>query len=243
MRRFFVLFGRELKATFDSFGFFLLLAIVMGITGFTFQNLLQGTGGEMDFALRGLQSWLFWLTIVLTPLLTMRLFAEEKRSGSFELLMTAPVSDAQVVLAKYFSSALIFATFMLPLWVLHALLALFFDAEPDWGQLCATSIGLLGLAIVFLAVGLFASAVSSQQLWAGILALIGNMVLMALGTLQSFFDAGSTFSRFFRYINLSEHLGTALGGVIDFRQTLVQVSLTCLILFWTIRSVEVRKWR
>ena len=164
MRVTFILLRRELHATFTSFGYYLLLAIVASVTAFLFLNQLGVQGYDTRRALLGSFTWLYLLTIGLAPLLTMRLLAEERRSGSIELLMTAPVDDSQVVAAKYLSSVIVFGTFMTPIWFSHIVLAAFFDAAIDWGQLCAATLGFVNVALIFLAVGLLASAVCSVQL-------------------------------------------------------------------------------
>lgn len=243
MRSFGVLLGRELAGHFQAFGLYALLALVAAVTGFGFQWLLESGGSELTRALHGLSSWLFSLVLIVTPLLTMRCFAEEKRSGSFELLMTAPVTDRQVVAAKYVGVLLVFAAFIAPVWIAHALLAAFFDAAPDWGQVGAATIGLMTIAAVFLAVGLLASALTSMQLVAGLLGILANLLLFSVGSLRGLFPPDAGAARFFTYVSLDIQLQTASAGILDARHVVLQLSLTALLLFWTVRAVESRRWR
>ena len=243
MRVFFILLRRELQATFTSFGYYVLLAVVASITAFSFLDLLTAYGNDVRAALNGSAFWLYGLTLILTPLLTMRLLAEEKRSGSLELLMTAPVGDFQVVFAKFMSSVLVFATFMAPIWISHFVLASFFGAEVDWGQLFATSLGVVSIALIFLAIGTLASAVGSVQLWSALLAFLGNLFVLMIGQVQRQFEEGSTWAIVFSYVDLMRHVRTSVLGLVDLRQIVLQLSITALLLYWTTRIVEARKWR
>lgn len=243
MNRFLLLCHRELKTSFYSFGFYALLAIVTGITAFGFTEALAAQGNDLNQALIGTYSWLLSLTMIVTPMLTMSSFAEEKRSGTLELLMTAPVRDFEVVLSKFFASLVIFLLFLVPVWALHLILWKVFDGDPDWGQLISMSIGLSHLGFLFLAVGILASAVSSLQLWAALLAVVINVALTLVGTLRFFFESGSLGAAFFGHISLDLHVRTASAGIVDLRQVVYQMTLASLILFWTVRVVEARKWK
>ncbi|MFT7618599.1 MAG: ABC-2 type transport system permease protein [Planctomycetota bacterium] len=243
MRVFLILLRRELQSTFTSFGYFVLLAVVSSLVSYLFLDQLTATGHDLRAALYHSSTWLYILTMVLAPLLTMRLIAEEKRSGSLELLMTAPVDDVQVVGAKFFSSVFVFATFMAPIWVCHFVLAGFYDAAVDWGQLTATTLGVVSIALIYLAVGTLASAACSIQLWAALLAFIGNFFIFMIGQFQKQFEQGSTAAQFFAYVDLQRHMQTSVLGLIDLRQLSLQFSITILLLYWTVRVVETRKWR
>ncbi len=238
-----ILTRRELAASFLSFGYYALLAAVAAASGFFFFGAIEAGGFDLRRALLGSSGFIFWLSLTLAPLLTMRLFAEEKRSGSLELLMTAPVDDWQVVLAKYLGAVVVFTSFFAPFWLAHLVLALFFEAPVDWGQLGATTLGFATVAFIQLAIGLMASALVSQQLWAALFAFLGNMALYSLGQLRTLFEEGGRAWNVLSYVDLGRHVQTAVSGLVDLRQILLQVSVTLLLLFWTVRIVEVRKWR
>jgi len=243
MTGFLLLWNREVRTTFHSFGVYALLAIVTAVTGYFFNAAFRGSGYDVVMATRQSFQWLLYLAIILAPLLTMRLFAEEKRSGSIELLMTAPVSDLQVVAAKYAGAVNVFVVFLLPIWAFHLILNLFFGEVPDWGQLIATTIGVMGVGLLFLAVGIFSSAVCSMQLWAGLLGLVGNILLFLVGDLARLIDPDAWTETIFRHVSLSAHLASASKGVIDLRHVVFQMGLSLAFLFITIRVVEARKWR
>ncbi|MCA9320625.1 MAG: ABC-2 transporter permease [Planctomycetes bacterium] len=243
MRTFVVLLDRELRATLQSFGFYALLALVASYTAWGYVESLELRGFQMGFALFDVHNWLFWLTMLICPLLTMRLFAEERRSGSIELLMTAPVGDLQVVLAKYVAVVVEFLLFLFPIWVIHLVLALFYDSSPDWGHLASVTLGMSSVGLVFLALGTMASALTSMQLWAALLGALANMILWSVGQMRGFFPEGDLGHRVLSYLSLDLHLQTALSGIVDLRQLVLQSTLVFLFLFWTVRIVETRKWR
>ncbi|MCB9831157.1 MAG: ABC transporter permease subunit [Planctomycetes bacterium] len=243
MRNLLILTRRELAASFSSFGYYALLGAVAAISGFFFFQALEQGGGDLRWALVGSSGFIFWLALILAPLLTMRLFAEERKSGSLELLMTAPVDDWEVVLAKYLGALVVFTTFFAPFWLAHLVLALFFDGPVDWGQLSATTLGFSTVALIQLAIGLMASALVSQQLWAALFAFLGNMALYSLGLLRLLCEEGSRTWNLLGYVDIGRHVQTGVAGLVDLRQVLLQVSVTLLLLFWTVRIVEVRKWR
>lgn len=242
MRGFLLLLRREIGSSLTSFGFWMILAAVMGFTAWVFRAALIGSYGDLDQALGSSFGWLFFLTAVVAPLLTMRLIAEERSSGSLELLMTAPVSDAQVVGAKYLSALVIFTIYLVPIWVIHGILAGLFGAQPDWGQLSSMTLGLFSLGAVFLAVGLLASAVCSSQIWAALLALMGIALLWGLGRAYTLVDRGSSLGEVLSATSLYLHVGTAASGILDLRHHVFALTLTLLLLFWTVRLLETRKW-
>ena len=147
------------------------------------------------------------------------------------------------MLAKYASAALVFVTFLSPIWVCHVLLAGVFDSSPDWGHLTSVTLGLVDLGLVYLAVGTLASAVTSMQLWAALLAVLGNFVVMVVGYMHNMFPPESALSRILAYASLYLHLESAAQGIIDLRHVVFQLSVVGLLLFWTVRIVESRRWK
>ncbi len=243
MRGFLILLSRELLTTFTSFGYYMLLSVVAAVTSFLFLEQLKFQGFSVAGALHGSAFWLYILTMALAPLLTMRLLAEEKRSGSLELLMTAPVGDFQVVFAKFVGAVIVFATFMTPIWIAHVLLAWGYAGDVDWGQLSATTLGVVSVALVYLSLGTLASALTQVQLWSALLAFMGNLFVVLVGRFQFQFEEGSVPARIFAYVDLQRHMQTSVLGLIDLRHITFQLSVTALFLYWTVRLVEARKWK
>jgi len=183
----------------------------------------------------------FWVLPV-SPLLTMRLFAEERRSGTIEMLMTTPVTEFQVVAGKFLATQvfymLIWSTVLLFVLLLQSL------GNPDWGPVWAIYIGLFFLGLLTNSLGLLASALSRNQLVAAVLALSGNLafLIVHLGT-WIFYDSAEL-QRFFEYLSFSSHFRSDFAlGIVDLRYLGYYSSLSVLFLFFSVRVVEANKWR
>ena len=176
----------------------------------------------------------------------MRLFALEKFSGTFETLMTTPVSDLQVVAAK-FASALVFYTVM---W-LPMLVCLFvvrhFTSQPgtlDPGMMVGMYLGVFLVGCLFLSLGCFSSSLTRSQMAAAMISFVMGVSLFALGFLAGAISAPSHWqSQVLSYFNLFEQMRDFARGVVDTRAVIFYVSLTFFLLFLTLRVVESRRWK
>lgn len=242
MRSFLLLFRRELAAVFFSLWTYVFIAIVAGLIGWWYHTGLTYGGRELSQALGQLYGLIFWLTIILAPLLTMRSFVDEKRSGSLELLMTAPVSDTVVVLSKISAAIVSYAVFLTPLWLIYAVLGFIFKCDTDWGQLASFTIGLLSLGSVFLSFGVLSSAAAGNHLFAGLMAILGQLFLTLPSMIKSVVDPETRIYRVIAYLDFSMHLRTSAIGVLDLRHLALNLTISVLFAFWTIRLVEARRW-
>jgi ABC-2 type transport system permease protein len=182
---------------------------------------------------------LIWV-LFLSPLLTMRLFAEEKRSGTFEVLLTAPVTEWQVVLGKFLGAQAFYMLIWLGLAPLFAILAVL--GKPDWGPIAAMYAGLFALGLLTNALGILASAVTRNQLVAAILALTGNLFFYLLYLGAFFFPAQPEARRVVQYLSFTSHFGgDFFQGVVDLRHVFFYASWALLFLFFSVRVVEARK--
>jgi ABC-type transport system involved in multi-copper enzyme maturation permease subunit len=281
------LIRRELAAYFVSPIAYAVLAVFLAVTGLLFAYTLselaaQGPRG-VEFPMQamlglsdlqtipGFLSFLaFWLVFLLIPaLLTMRLLAGERSSGTLEMLLTSPLRDWQIVLAKFTACYGFFIILWLPtLAYLPALL------DPDWAGFTVnldawpyvslpTGVdpwpfvtAYLGLALagaMFVALGLFISSLVADQLLAVVLALFVNLAFVAGGFLLAFVagvlqhtdvDTGSQVYQVLYYFTVPLHFERGFTrGQIDTRQLVLYVSVTLLCLFLTVRSLESRRWR
>ncbi|MEE9611381.1 MAG: ABC transporter permease subunit [Desulfatiglandales bacterium] len=236
MRNIFAIAGRELRAYFGSPWSYVITAVFLVIAGYGFA---WNPSTYMETTIRGLLGFGSFFLLILTPALTMRLFAKELEMGTIELLLTAPVRDIEVVLGKYLASLGIL-TGMLILTFYYPFL-LFWFGEPDFGPLASGYLGIFLLGAVFLSVGLFTSSLSSNQVVAFVL---GSGILFALwfvGQAASFFE-GATRDEI-RHISFSWHFSDFCRGVIDTKAIIYYVSVVALFLFLTLRSVEMRRWK
>lgn len=227
---------REFKSYLASPTAYVVTGIFLLLTGFFF-SISPNT--YFETSIRGL--WEFWgtlLLLLLASVLTMRLLAEEKKMGTLELLLTAPVRDSEVILGKFLGSLSIL-TVMLALTFYYPILLMSFG-DPDMGPIVTSYLGLFLLGGASLAVGLFASSLTSNQLVAAMVA--GGIIFslwfvgMAAGLLPE--AMGDVIS----YLSLYYHFSSFLRGVIDTRGIIYYLSITVLFLFLATRSIESSRW-
>lgn len=213
--------------------FSLLVSVLAeGPAGVTVMNLLFG-------------SPFYWMTmLVLVPVLTMRLFSEEKKSGTIETLLTAPVTDTAVVLAK-FAGALSFYAFMwLPtvvyLFILHHYSAAMAPLDP--GPLAGGYFGALLSGMFYLSIGLFCSSLTSNQIVAAIITFAAMLLLFLTGLLDYVMrdDLARAISA---HVSSYNHMLEFSRGAIDSRPIVYYLTGTALMLFATVKIVEARNWK
>ena len=183
---------------------------------------------------------------MVAPVITMRTFAHEKASGTFETLMTTPVSDIQVVLAKFIGSYVFFLIAFLPTVIYPFLLehyaheALKVDSGAVWSL--ALGIGLYGA--FFMALGCFASSLTRSQIVAAVLTFAVGTGLFILGYLA---DLRPTevqwWHHLVQHISMLRHMQDFSTGIVDSRHVMFYLSLTAVFLFFTLKSVESRRWK
>lgn len=250
MQSFLTLTRRDLAGYFLSLSGYVIIAATTFLVGLSFVILLTKLGGDpslMPVTELFYSTQFFWLILILTtPVITMRLFALERSSGTFETLMTTPVPDVAVVLAK-FSAALIFYLVMwLPmlacLWVVQYFARQSGALEPRMLVSLFLGIGLLGA--LFLSLGCFASALTRSQVVAAIVTLALGVSLFSLGYLADQAETGASWqSQVLGYLALFEQMHDFARGVVDTRAVVLHGSLTFFFLFLTLRAVESRRWR
>ena len=179
-----------------------------------------------------------FIFLLLTPILTMRLLAEEKRSGTSELIFTYPLPDWAVILGKFLAALVVLATFLL-FTVCYPIIFAFLT-KMDWGQIASGYVGVLLLGGACLALGLFASSLTQNQIIAAISAFALLLLFWLIGAQQ---DMGSASAAFLTAISLREHLPNLAKGVIDTKDLLFYLCFTYFFLFLTKRQLESRRWR
>jgi ABC-2 type transport system permease protein len=178
-----------------------------------------------------------WLMVV--PMLTMRLFSEEKKSGTIELLMTSPLSTTQILLGKFFAALSLYMTIVALTLVYCLILELYGD--PDWGPIWSAYLGYLLLGGTFIGVGVLASSLTENQIVAVLLAFGALLLLWLIDWSASF--AGPTAAAILTYLSIIQHLQDFQRGVIDTGDVVFYLSLTFFTLFLTSRVLESRRWR
>lgn len=243
MRALLATYGRELRAYFLSplayviLFFFLLVNGVIFSVIISFLNDPRYPAGRPFDALFSI-SWLLLLFVV--PLVTMRLLAEERRSGSIEVLMTAPVSAGQVVTGK-FLAALTFVAFLWAPTVLYALLVGRWS-DVDWGIVGAGYLGILLIASFFLSLGVLASALTRNQIVSAVIAFAFMLVVFFVASLSELVTA-TWLQETVTYASVLDHLSEFSRGIVDTRRLVFYLSGTFFFLFTASRALDDRKWR
>jgi len=250
MRKFLTLLSREVRSYFYSPIAYIVLVFFLLVSGvdFYFQvSYMNQRAVEYSVQEAFFNSVFFWFAFVLIfPLITMRLFAEEFKLGTIEPLMTAPVRDWQVVLAKYFGALF----FYIILWIPTGLYFVIFQRLT--GQPAATSTGaylgsylmLLLLGMFYLSIGCFASVLTRNQIVAAIISFATITLLFFFGLIQFvLLEISSETRQLLGYFSAIEQMGTLSRGQIDTRPMVLYLSMTIVILTFTYQAFQSRKWR
>jgi ABC-2 type transport system permease protein len=249
MKIFWTLLRRELSAFFFSITGYVVIAAVTFLTGLIFVVLIESLGDSpfpMPMTQLFFNTLWFWMILPLvTPAITMRLFALEKFSGTFETLMTTPVSDVQVVAAKYFAALIFYMIMWLPL--LGGLLIVRHFANEtsamDGGAIGGLYLGLFLVGGFFLSIGCLASALTRSQMVAAILSLAFGISFIFVSYLSGQVTLSGWEAQVFAFFNLTDQVKDFTRGVVDTRPLIFYSSLSLLFLFLTLRVVESRRWK
>jgi ABC-2 type transport system permease protein len=237
MREVFYIASKELRSFFVSPVAYVIVAFWLVATGFFFY--VSVTLGQ-DASLRNVFGVVIILLLLITPALTMRLLAEESRTGTLELLLTAPVKDWAVVLGK-FLGALGLYTVMIGLTLFYPLLLILYKGNPDWGPIWSGYLGLLLVGTLFLSVGLFASALTSNQMVSAVIAFVLLLLLFVISQLSQ--NVGAGLGDFLTKISVGQRFDPFQRGIVDLRDIIFFLSASAAVLFLTVQVVEARRYR
>ncbi len=255
MNNILAIWQRELKSYFVSPIAYVVLTVYLFLSGFFFYSILtavvQNTMMQAQFGqgaqpvdVPGIVSRSFFGTmsvvlLFMIPMLTMGLFAEEKKRGTMELLLTTPVGNLQALLGKYLASL----SFLIFMFVASGITisALFLYGQPDWKPILGGYLGLLLYGAALLAVGLFISTLTENQI---IAVVITFGVILVLWLIESF-SAGATgiFKDLMSYLSVIGHLDDFIKGVIDTSNVIFYLTFAFVGLFLTYRSLESMRWK
>jgi ABC-2 type transport system permease protein len=179
------------------------------------------------------------IILFVLPMVTMRTYAEEKRSGTIELLMTSPVTDLQIILGKFFGALTLYASMLLVTAVYIGMLFRFGD--PEVGPILSGYLGLLLLGGGFIAVGLLVSSLTKNQIVAAMATFGTFLMLWVIGWVGDF--AGPTTRSIVSYLSITEHFDDFSKGVIDTKHLVYYLSFITFGLFLTAKAVDSERWR
>lgn len=254
MRNVWLIWRREMRSYFVSPIAYILFLFAALIFGFFFWSLLrafvqfgmeQQMRGEMypmnmpEEIVRRLFSNIPVTGLFIIPLITMRLFAEEKRSGTIELLATSPVRDGEIIFGKWLSAVTIYSC-LLAISALN-LVFMFKYGAPDWKPLLVGYLGIFLQAAGLLAIGTFLSTLTKNQIIAGAATFGVCLLLFVCGWVGEYESA--TWAQVLTYISVSTHIDSFVRGTLDAKDSIYYVTLILVGLFLTARSMESLRWR
>ena len=250
MKAYWTLVRREFGSHFFSWTGYVVIAVVLLLLGTSFANLLLALNAratdhpatEVFFS-----SYYFWIILLIAaPVITMRTFALEKSSGTFETLMTTPVSDLQVVLAKFTGAMLFYFLMWLPL-LACLLIVRSYSNDPtvlEPGTIGTTFLGIFLLGTLYMSLGCFASAVTRSQIIAAMISFALGISLFLMSFVSVNLSPGSGWrATLFNYVEMSEHMRDFAAGVVDTRPLVFYLTFTGFFLFLTLKVVESRRWK
>jgi ABC-2 type transport system permease protein len=249
--------GREIRSYFVSPVAYVVLTGFLLLGGWFFFNLLARFNMLLtiysaqqnpqvlerlnlnEFVIAPLLHNLSVVLVILVPVITMRTLAEEKKGGTYELLLTSPLKISEIVLGK-FLGAFVFVLLMVALTGVYPLILQLYG-NPETGVIIGGYLGLLLVATTFVAIGLLTSSFTENQIIAAVSALVALLLLYIIAWPAD--NAGDTVGALLRYVSVTEHFGQMVKGVIDSKDLVYFATVIILALFLTHRSVESIRWR
>jgi len=227
---------REFRAYFNSpVAYFVIIAFLVLVGIMFFIPFFTQDRVSMR-AFFGLVPFLF---VFFAPAITMRLVAEERRSGTLEILITMPVRDVEVIVGKFLAAlSLLVVALLLTLPYAFTIAAF---GPLDWGPVWGGYLGLLLMGAAYMALGLMASSFTENQIVAFVVALFLSMLFLMLDRFLAFLPAALV--QWVEYLSFAKHFENASRGVVDSRDVVFYLSFTVLCLFLAFRSLESRRWR
>lgn len=254
MRNAWIICRKELGSYFVSPVAYLLLTMFGLIFGFFFWNALglfviEGMQMQMrgqsfpmnvnEQIIRPLLSNVSVIGLFFIPMITMRLFAEEKRTGTIELLVTSPIRDLEIIVGKWLAAIILYSCLLLFTALNFAFL--FKYGNPDWKPLAIGYLGLLLQAGAFLAIGTFISTLTKNQIIAGAATFGVELLLFVIGWAGEYETAA--WARVLSYLSVITHFESFGRGVLDSKDAVFYLTVIFLGLFFTARSMESLRWR
>ena len=238
----YVVVGVFLALSAFFFNYFL-AAVMQQALQMQMQEMEMGMHPNIDVTMEVMRAFfglLSTLVLFLTPMLTMGVFAEERKRGTMELLMTSPITEMQIVLGKYLASLTLFAIMLLP--TAGYLIFTYVRSEPvpPWRMLVAGYIGILLLGGCLLALGSFISSLTENQLIAAVLTFAAFLLVWVIDLGR---NAGAGAGDVLQYLSVIRHYDDFTRGIIDTSSLIYYVSFIVLFVFLTVRSVDSIRWR
>ncbi|MBX7052458.1 MAG: gliding motility-associated ABC transporter permease subunit GldF [Flavobacteriales bacterium] len=237
---------KEIRTFLSSLIGYVVIAVFLLLTGL-FMWIFPGDMNILDSGFADISTFFFispWVLMFLIPAITMRSFAEEKRAGTIELLLTKPVSDLQIILAKYFAGFVLVIIALIPTLLYY--ISVYFLGSPvgniDSGGTWGSYIGLMLLASAYIAIGLFASSITNNQIVSFLVAAMLSFFLYTGFQSLASFDLFGTYDNFVMKLGMQEHYSSLSLGLIDSRDVVYFLALNIIFILLTKFVMSSRRW-
>ena len=230
------IFKREFSSYFNSPIAFIYLTVFLALSSWLF---LKGFFVIGEASMRPYFGLIPWIFLFFVPAITMRLWAEEKKVGTMELLMTLPVTDTEAVLGKFLASFAFLGVSLALSLVLPVVVAALGD--PDPGQIVGGYLGSILIGAAYLSIGLFISSLTENQIVAFIVSVVAIFALFILGEDFVLFGVPDRIVPLFSFLGLGGHFNSISRGVVDSRDLLYYLSVIGFFLYLNVKSIEARR--
>lgn len=231
------IFRKEFRSFFTSPVGYIVLAVMVFFAGLFF---VSYNIGSYSADLTGVFSSLFMVTLLVLPLVTMRLFSEEKRQKTDQALLTSPVSLTGIVLGKFFAALLMLVLSIAILLVFAIIIA--FQVTPDWTVILGNFIGLLLVGGLIISIGLLISSLTESQLIAAIATVGISFILLIMDSVASQFSSFKLLTTVINFLSVSQRYDSFTSGIIAYDNVIFFVSMQALVLFLTVRVLDRKRW-
>jgi len=230
------IFRREMRSYFNSPVAYIVITLFLLVSGYFFSSTLFLNNSADLRSLFGIAGFILML---FTPAVTMRLLAEERRAGTIEILVTLPVKDEEIVVGKFLAGFALTAISIVLTFIAYLTIASLGNA--DFGAALGGYLGLILMSGVYVAIGLFTSSLSPNQIIAFIVGFVIIFAFFMLDKILPFLPDALT--SFFEYLSIDYHYGNISRGVIDSRDLIYYFSMIFFFLYLAVKMTHLRKWR
>jgi ABC-2 type transport system permease protein len=260
MKGILAIYRREMSSYFVSPIAYIVIGFFLLVTGYFFSNILailiersfmaqmqaqrMGAPPEMDvpsMVIRNFIGVIATLLLFLIPMLTMGVYAEERKRGTMEMLMTSPISELQIVIGKYLASLTLFVLMLAPTILYFVVVSRYSEPAMPWRILWSGYLGVFLLGAVLIAIGSFISALTESQIVAGVVTFVIFLLLWVIDLGSR--GAGTVTGEIFKYLSILQHYDSFAQGVIDTSSIIFYVSAAVLGIFLTLRTLDSMRWR
>jgi ABC-2 type transport system permease protein len=221
------------------FGWFFFVYLTVFVQRSTQMMMGGGPSNLNQDMLRGVFLNSAVIILFVMPMITMRTYSEEKRSGTIELLLTSPVTDFQIIMGKFLGALALYAAMLLVTMLYMAIV--FIYGNPEWKPIATGYLGLLLMGGCFLSVGLFISSVTKNQIVAGFLTFAVFLMLWVINWMAD--QSGPLMGAVLKYLSITDHFDDFARGIVDTKHLIYYLTFITFGLFLTAKSVDVERWR